>query len=85
MKHILRTTVRLYAEKPSDRDSLRLLRQVREEQHLRYADAIVAAVNAHQPLASVFSGRQTRRSPEVKPLTHREARRPIKVMLCVTL
>lgn len=36
----------------------------------------------------------TRRSPEAerfgqcseaKPLTHREARRPIKVMLCVTL
>lgn len=47
MKEILRTTIRLYAEKPADRDALRLLRQVREEQHLRYADAIVAAVNAH--------------------------------------
>lgn len=47
MKEILRTTIRLYAEKPVDREALRLLRQVREEQHLRYADAIVAAVNAH--------------------------------------
>ena len=47
MKEILRTTMRLYAEKPADREALRLLRQVREEQHLRYADAIVAAVNAH--------------------------------------
>lgn len=46
MKEILRTTIRLYAEKPADREALRLLRQVREEQHLRYADAIVA-VNAH--------------------------------------
>lgn len=47
MKEILRTTIRLYAEKPADREALRLLRQVRDEQHLRYADAIVAAVNAH--------------------------------------
>lgn len=47
MKGILRTTIRLYAEKPADREALRLLRRVREEQHLRYADAIVAAVNAH--------------------------------------
>lgn len=47
MKEILRTTIRLYAEKPADREALRLLRQVREEQHLRYADAIVTAVNAH--------------------------------------
>jgi len=47
VKEILRTTIRLYAEKPADREALRLLRQVREEQHLRYADAIVAAVNAH--------------------------------------
>ena len=47
MKEILRTTIRLYAEKPADREALRLLRQVREEQHSRYADAIVAAVNAH--------------------------------------
>ena len=47
MKEILRTTIRLYAEKPADLEALRLLRQVREEQHLRYADAIVAAVNAH--------------------------------------
>lgn len=47
MKEILRTTIRLYAEKPADREALRLLRQVRKEQHLRYADAIVAAVNAH--------------------------------------
>lgn len=47
MKEILRTTIRLYAEKPADQEALRLLRQVREEQHLRYADAIVAAVNAH--------------------------------------
>ena len=47
MKEILRTTIRLYAEKPADREALRLLRQVREEQHVRYADAIVAAVNAH--------------------------------------
>ena len=47
MKEILRTTIRLYAEKHADREALRLLRQVREEQHLRYADAIVAAVNAH--------------------------------------
>lgn len=47
MKEILRTTIRLYAEKPADREALRLLRQVREKQHLRYADAIVAAVNAH--------------------------------------
>lgn len=46
MKEILRT-MRLYAEKPADREALRLLRQVREKQHLRYADAIVAAVNAH--------------------------------------
>ena len=44
MKEILRTTIRFYAEKPADREALR---QVREEQHLRYADAIVAAVNAH--------------------------------------
>lgn len=41
MKEILRTTIRLYAEKPADQEALRLLRQVREEQHLRYADAIV--------------------------------------------
>lgn len=41
MKEILRTTIRLYAEKPADREALRLLCQVREEQHLRYADAIV--------------------------------------------
>lgn len=47
MKEILRTTIRLYAEKPADREALRLLRQVREKQQLRYADAIVAAVNAH--------------------------------------
>lgn len=47
MKEILRTTIRLYAEKPADREALRLLRRVREEQHLRYADAIVATVNAH--------------------------------------
>lgn len=47
MKEILRTTIRLYAEKPADREALRLLRQVREKQHLRYAEAIVAAVNAH--------------------------------------
>lgn len=47
MKEILRTTIRLYAEKPADREALRLLHQVREEQHLRYADAIVAAVDAH--------------------------------------
>lgn len=47
MKEILRTTIRLYAEKPADREALRLLRQVREKQHLRYADAIVAAVNVH--------------------------------------
>ena len=47
MKEILRTTIRLYAQKPADREALRLLRRVREEQHLRYADAIVAAVNAH--------------------------------------
>jgi len=47
VKEILRTTIRLYAEKPADREALQLLRQVREEQHLRYADAIVAAVNAH--------------------------------------
>jgi len=47
VKEILRTTIRLYAEKPADREALRLLRRVREEQHLRYADAIVAAVNAH--------------------------------------
>lgn len=47
MKEILRTTIRLYAEKPADREALRLLRQVQEKQHLRYADAIVAAVNAH--------------------------------------
>lgn len=47
MKEILRTTIRLYAEKPADREALRLLRQVREEQHLHYADAIVAAINAH--------------------------------------
>ena len=33
MKEILRTTIRLYAEKPADREGL--LRQVREEQHLR--------------------------------------------------
>ena len=46
MKEILRTTIRLYAEKPADREA-RLLRRVREKQHLRYADAIVAAVNAH--------------------------------------
>lgn len=47
MKEILRTTIRLYAEKHADREALRLLRRVREKQHLRYADAIVAAVNAH--------------------------------------
>ena len=47
MKEILRTTIRLYAEKPADREALRLLRRVREKQHLRYADAIVAAVNAN--------------------------------------
>ena len=60
MKEILRTTIRLYAEKPADRDALRLLRQVREEQHLRYADAIVAAVNAHygQARQACFNHRQ---------------------------
>ena len=30
MKEILRTTIRLYAEKPADREALRLLRQVRQ-------------------------------------------------------
>lgn len=60
MKEILRTTIRLYAEKPADREALRLLRQVREEQHLRYADAIVAAVNAHygQARRACFNGQQ---------------------------
>lgn len=60
MKEILRTTIRLYAEKPADREALRLLRQVREEQHLRYADAIVAAVNAHygQARQACFDGHQ---------------------------
>lgn len=60
MKEILRTTIRLYAEKPADREALRLLRQVREEQHLRYADAIVAAVNAHYGHArqACFDGHQ---------------------------
>lgn len=60
MKEILRTTIRLYAEKPADREALRLLRQVREEQHLRYADAIVAAVNAHygQARQACFNHRQ---------------------------
>lgn len=60
MKEILRTTIRLYAEKPADREALRLLRQVREEQHLRYADAIVAAVNAHygQARQGGFNGHQ---------------------------
>lgn len=60
MKEILRTTIRLYAEKPADREALRLLRQVREEQHLRYADAIVAAVNAHygQARQVCFNGHQ---------------------------
>lgn len=60
MKEILRTTIRLYAEKPADRGALRLLRQVREEQHLRYADAIVAAVNAHygQARQACFNHRQ---------------------------
>lgn len=64
MKEILRTTIRLYAEKPADREALRLLRQVREEQHLRYADAIVAAVNAHygqarQGASIISSGRKS--------------------------
>lgn len=60
MKEILRTTLRLYAEKPADLEALRLLRQVREEQHLRYADAIVAAVNAHygQAQQGGFDGHQ---------------------------
>ena len=60
MKEILRTTIRLYAEKPADREALRLLRRVREEQHLRYADAIVAAVNAHygQAWQACFDGHQ---------------------------
>lgn len=60
MKEILRTTIRLYAEKPADREALRLLRQVREEQHLRYADAIVAAVNAYygQARRACFNGQQ---------------------------
>lgn len=60
MKEILRTTIRLCAEKPADREALRLLRQVREEQHLRYADAIVAAVNAHygQARQVCFNGHQ---------------------------
>lgn len=60
MKEILRTTIRLYAEKPADREALRLLRQVREKQHLRYADAIVAAVNAHygQARQVCFNGQQ---------------------------
>lgn len=40
MKEILRTTIRLYAEKPADREALRLLRQVREEQ--RGAGSIAA-------------------------------------------
>ena len=63
MKEILRTTIRLYAEKPADREALRLLRQVREEQHLRYADAIVAAVNAHygqaRQVCFISSGRKS--------------------------
>jgi len=60
VKEILRTTIRLYAEKPADREALRLLRQVREKQHLRYADAIVAAVNAHygQARQVCFNGQQ---------------------------
>ena len=60
MKEILRTTIRLYAEKRADREALRLLRQVREKQHLRYADAIVAAVNAHygQARQVCFNGQQ---------------------------
>ena len=60
MKEILRTPIRLYAEKPADREALRLLRRVREEQHLRYADAIVAAVNAHygQARQGGFNGHQ---------------------------
>ena len=60
MKEILRTTIRLYAEKPADREAMRLLRQVREKQHLRYADAIVAAVNAHygQARQVCFNGQQ---------------------------
>lgn len=60
MKEILRTKIRLYAEKPADREALRLLRQVREKQHLRYADAIVAAVNAHygQARQVCFNGQQ---------------------------
>lgn len=60
MKEILRTTIRLYAEKPADREALRLLRQVREKQHLRYADAIVAALNAHygQARQVCFNGQQ---------------------------
>lgn len=64
MKEILRTTIRLYAEKPADREALRLLRQVREKQHLRYADAIVAAVNAHygQARQVCFNGQQREES-----------------------
>ena len=60
MKEILRTTIRLYAEKPADREALRLLRPGREEQHLRDADAIVAAVNAHygQARQVCFNGHQ---------------------------
>ena len=60
MKEILRTTLRLYAEKPADLEALRLLRQVREEQNLRYADAIVAAVNANygQAQQGGFDGHQ---------------------------
>ena len=49
MKEILRTTIRLYAEKPTDREALRLLRQVREEQHLRYyGQARQVCFNGHQ-------------------------------------
>ena len=48
MKEILRTTIRLYAEKPADREALRLLRQVREEQHLRYGQARQVCFNGHQ-------------------------------------
>ena len=60
MKEILRTTIRLYAEKPADREALRLLRQGREKQQLRHADAIVAAVNAHygQARQVCFNGQQ---------------------------
>lgn len=64
MKEILRTTIRLYAEKPADREALRLLRQVREEQHcamrmLSWRRSMRTMGKRGKPASIIVSGRKS--------------------------